>query len=308
MAGRPLIRGSIWGKIPAMGQRCRAFTLIQFTITVLVMLAAIGLVVPALRNQIARARSTHCQFNLSLIHRALAMYVSANDQWWPERQVVTQAGLIKDENVWIDLLLEDAYIGEPDRFICPSDINAPLPADHTTESFRRAVAYAPSYGLNELTWREYGVAPSDDPGLRRVPVDTHKTILLADRGPDYPISDLPSQGSTRRQVLELARDAGRLPADDDFRLGVAQPPRNWLTGRHRRSINLMTMMGSKEYTQPTGRLAGRPPEPYYDDCATENCTFCNVFKAAHYDFSSKGLFFWTGPYYAPDTAAMLPGP
>ncbi len=48
------------------------------------------------------------------------------------------------------------------------------------------------------------------------------------------------------------------------------------------------------------------PDDYYDDCATGECTFCNVFRAPHYDFSKSNLHWWTGLYYAPDPPSPAP--
>ena len=280
--------------------RCRrGFTLTQLTVCVAAMMLGLVFFVPAMKHRIGSASSTRCMENLRKIYDALYMYERDNDGWWPERQVWTQAGLIKDSNVWISLLAERRYIDDINRFTCPADPNAPRGDSLPMEFLRRQIAYAPSYGLNQLTWREYAVAPSDDSGIRRKPSEPARTILLADLGPDFAERDLPKEESARRRVLEAARDAGRLVADDGFRIGLVAPPPPWLTPRHGRVINLMAMGGNVSKSHDATKLMSGVPESYYDDCATGNCTFCNVFRAPHYDFSSSKLYWWTGPYDRP---------
>jgi len=264
-------------------------------------MVALAVLIPALKRQMGSASSTRCMENLREIQLGLIAYKAANS-WWPERQVRTQAGLIKDSNVWVDLILNDEYVSEASRFACPGDINAPRRDSAPQEFLQRQIADGPSYGLNQLTWREYGVAPSDDVGLPRKPSERSETILLADMGPDIPSRDLPKNEAEQRRIIERARDAGRLVPDDGFRFGAVRPPGSWLTDRHGRTINLIAWDGHAVAAQNVGELMAGVPAVYYDDCATGTCTFCNVFRAPHYDFSKSDLYWWTGPYYAvPDT-------
>ena len=133
--------------------------------------------------------------------------------------------------------------------------------------------------------------------------------MLADLGPDLAESELPKAEDRRRQIMELVRDAGRLVADDGFRIGVVDSPGSWLTARHGRSINLMAWGGNVLKSHEVSELMAGVPEIYYDDCATGNCTFCNVFRDAHYDFSKADLYWWTGPYtgYAGRQRAVVGG-
>jgi len=278
----------------------RGFTIIQLAICLAVLMFALAVLIPALKRQMGSASSMRCMENLRKIHAGLSSYHLANN-WWPERQVRTQAGLIKDSNVWIDLILDDEYVSEASRFMCPGDINAPRRDSAPQEFLHRQVANGPSYGLNQLTWREYGVAPSDDAGLLRKPSEPSETILLADLGPDIPSGDLPKNEAEQRRIVERARDGGRLVPDDGFRFGAVRPPGSWLTARHGRTINLMAWDGHAVAAQNVAELMAGVPAVYYDDCATEGCTFCMVFRAPHYDFSTSKMYWWTGLYYpAPD--------
>lgn len=267
------------------------------------MAALLIVVVPGVKANVERARSVKCRENIGKIYRGLNSYEFDNGGWWPEQVIRTQAGLIKDQNVWVSLVSENKYVGELETFICPSDPNAPRAKGAIKEYLRRRVSYSPSYGLNQLVWLEYGTSPSDDPGIRRAPKDTEKTILLADLGPDVPDRDLPGEEKARRERIENARDAGRLVPDDGFRIGVVQPPSPWLTTRHNARTNLMAMGGNTSQQHDVRKLIQRIPESFYDDCATGDCTFCNVFRSPHYDFSSSKLFFWTGRYYDNPPAA-----
>ncbi len=259
---------------------------------------ALAVLIPALKRQMGSASSTRCMENLREIQTGLHSYRFDNG-WWPERQVRTQAGLIKDSNVWVDLILNDEYVSEASRFICPGDINAPRRDSAPQEFLHRQIADGPSYGLNQLTWREYGVVPSDDVGLLRKPSKPNETILLADMGPDIPGGELPKNEAEQRRIIERARDGGRLVPDDGFRFGAVHPPASWLTARHGRTINLIAQGGNAVAAgHDVGRMMDDVPADYYDDCATGTCTFCNVFRAPHYDFSRSDLYWWTGPYYA----------
>ena len=283
----------------------RGFTIIQLAVCLAVLMFALAVLIPALKRQMGSASSTRCMENLRAIQTGLHSYRFDNG-WWPERQVRTQAGLIKDSNVWVDLILDDEYVSEASRFICPGDINAPRRDSVPQEFLHRQIADGPSYGLNQLTWREYGVAPSDDAGLLRKPTEPNKTILLADMGPDIPSGELPKNETEQRRIIERVRDGGRLVPDDGFRFGAVRPPASWLTARHGRTINLIAQGGNAVAARhDVSEMIDGTPADYYDDCATGRCTFCNVFRAPHYDFSKSGLHWWTGPYYAiPDPAPL----
>ncbi len=276
----------------------RGFTIIQLAICLAVLMFALAVLIPAMKRQMGLASSTRCRENLREIHQGLIAY-RADHSWWPERQVRTQAGLIKDSNVWVDLILDDKYVSKASRFICPGDINAPRRDSAPQEFLHRQIADGPSYGLNQLIWREYGVAPSDDVGLSRKTGKPSETILLADMGPDIPDRELPKNEAEQRRIIERARDAGRLVPDDGFRFGAVRPPASWLTARHGRTINLIAQGGNAVAAgHDVSEMMDGVPADYYDDCATGTCTFCNVFRAPHYDFSESDLYWWTGPYYA----------
>jgi type II secretory pathway pseudopilin PulG len=286
------------GSRPLGRWRPRGFTLVQLLIAVALIMGALALLIPAFKMQVQKARSVRCQDNLRRIQNALFTYKEFNNESWPERVVRTQAGLTQDSNVWVLLLIDERYELDMAIFTCPEDPNAPPRWSATEEFYQRAVAHAPSYGLNELTWRTYGLASSDDPGLRCPPAQKDspsRIILLADRGPDYRSDELPEDFALRRQMLERSRSAGRLPADDDFRVGMVEPQPTWLVPRHGGDINLISRGGTTR-SHAVQAMAAALPAAYYDDCFLGGCTFCSVFKAPHYDFSSSNLYFWHGPY------------
>jgi len=287
------------------GVQKRGFTIVQLAVCVAAMMLALVFFVPATKHQFGLASSTTCAENLGKIYVALWAYEKDNGGAWPEQQIHTTAGLIKDSNVWINLITEPRYIEDLGRFTCPRDPNAPRRDTTPAESFRWRVSHAPSYGLNQMTWREYGVAPSDDTGRVRNPSHPDRTIMLADLGPDYAESELPKAESAKQALLERARDAGRLVPDDGFRVGMVNPTASWLVPRHGRSINLMAMGGYVGRTHDVSELVASVPQVYYDDCAMGNCTFCNRFRALHYDFSGVDLYWWTGPYDRHDLGGDL---
>ncbi len=277
--------------------------MVQLLACVIALMICMAVTVPTLKSQLARANSVSCQSHMREVLRALSFYRADNAGFWPVRQVRTQADGVRDNNTWVSLLIEGQYIDAPNRFGCPADINAARWDPAAQEFFRRQIAHAPSYGLNQLTWRAYQGPPGVVFRAQPMPDRPTSTILIADLGPDIPSTELPPHEEDRRAFIELARDCGRLVADDGFRVGVIRPPRSWLTGRHGGALNLMTMGGNVVRAHRVSHMMTQIPEVYYDDCATKDCTYCNVFKAAHYDFSASELFWWTGPYRPTGTPA-----
>ncbi len=281
---------------PEASTHRRGTTLFQIVLTAVLMMILLTIGIPLLQRQMEHGRASLCAENISRIHRALYMYRGDNEGWWPIRQIQTPAGLLRDSNPWIEPLTDKQYVTDVQTFCCPSDPNAPRRRDSATEFFRNQVTVAPSYGLNLLTWRDYYCSPTDHPEFRRQPSRPECTILLADRGPDLDPNRFSETSSPRQETIARFRDNGTLPAADGFRMGMVTSPPSWLSGRHNGCINLMTIGGSATVQHDVRKIAGRSVEPYYDDCAAGNCTFCNVFKAAHYDFSASQLYWWTGPY------------
>ncbi|MFQ5492382.1 MAG: hypothetical protein ACE5GE_16855, partial [Phycisphaerae bacterium] len=69
---------------------------------------------------------------------------------------------------------------------------------------------------------------------------------------------------------------------------------SWLTKRHGRSINVLTLGGAVR-SVATEEPMKRTIRTYYEPCAAGACTFCLELNSAHYTFYRSRTFWWTGP-------------
>ena len=90
------------------------------------------------------------------------------------------------------------------------------------------------------------------------------------------------------------RSDSLLPWDDGYSPFVEQPPEPWLTMRHGRGINMLTLDTGVRGAR-TSDIMQKPMRRYYETCAMAGCTFCNELRLFHYSFARDRLFWWTGP-------------
>jgi hypothetical protein len=172
--------------------------------------------------------------------------------------------------------------------ICPDD-----PFRHTLERASQAVSHpdwvnASSYGMNEF------ILGSPDSFLanieRHQPSRPWNTLLLADLGPDSE-SVVAAKGEAAFWIPQ--RSEGRLPWADRYEYAAVESPEPWLTQRHGRSINVLTLGGAVRAVR-TSHLMRQPITSYYAACAAGDCTFCNELVEDHYSFYHASTYWWTG--------------
>jgi prepilin-type N-terminal cleavage/methylation domain-containing protein len=293
----------------SMGRR-RGATLIELLVVMAMIGLLITILIPSLKQSMDLASDTLCKNSLREIGHVLKFYRYDNNGWLPVPQrlpaVVVQS--TKYES-WLGKLFP-TYADNLQLFVCPDDpwgyqllkqyggINDGSCfgeerhcADADVEYDIRAPHYT-SYGLSEFLATSGGGYLAEE---RQQPTRPHDTILVGDIGPD---SDMVSGGIGGNQIARQwipPRNSGLLHWDDGmgpFQTWSAEGP--WLTGRHGRGINMLTLGGEVREARTTETIR-RPLERYYEKCATGGCTFCNELRLRHYSFAEDQLYWWTGP-------------
>lgn len=171
-----------------------AFTLIELLMVVAIVALLVALVLPALSEARAAARSVRCAANLQQLHVTFACYENDNDDRLPRIRdydygVVTPAYNQEDQmpGTWVNLFLARNYLagprsaaGLPEVLRCPDGIGR-LAEDASW------IGYQPHYGLNYFL-SPPAYSPYADPGNpygfggRRSAAgrEASETIFLAD--------------------------------------------------------------------------------------------------------------------------------
>ena len=250
-----------------------------------------SIMLPALKRSLRQASSTVCMHNLHAIDQMMQMYRMESRGWLPHG---SGADSTDDDQPgpWFDPLVP-RYLTDLSVLICPDDPFASL--------LERASRLAPhpdwnnaaSYGMNDfiLSSPSTYLANLDRHPPRR-PLDT---LLLADMGPDDGVPN----GDGLSPWLDLDRNQGRLSWSDGFEWGGAEDSRSWLTRRHGRTINVLTLGGQVRSVR-TAELMTRTILSYYSNCAAGDCTFClGSEDVYHYSFAHARTYWWTGPVPLP---------
>jgi hypothetical protein len=264
----------------------------------LVVIALIGLLmvtmIPSLRRSMEMASATVCKHNLDQLGKVLAMYRLENDGWLPAGSVwETTKKAIEDDPAEVATAvawfadLYPTYMTDPFAVTCPADPFRYRMARVNGNMHDSRVADFASFGINGFIMNggQGQLARIERRGPSR-PLDT---ILLADIGPD----DSRPTGSTRRGPGPY-RNSSLIRWDDGYDPFDVQPGDAWLTNRHGKGIHALTLSNQVREAQ-TVRIMSEPMRPYYGDCASGGCTFCNELRLYHYSFARDHLFWWTGP-------------
>ncbi len=236
------------------------------------------------------------------------MYGVENDGWLPSKppEAPSKFASRTGVDVWF-LKLFPTYLGEPMALTCPSDPFRFRMADIRSKTGDPAVADYASYGINSLIMLGAGgkLADLDRNGPSR-PGDT---ILLADLGPDRELAFAPpvthsytAKGPSKKTVPKGPSRNESLLAWDDGYDPVAVRSDTWLTARHGRGINMLTVGGSVRSVQTT-QLLRSPIQNYYKDCSAGGCALCRRQLGKflnHYTFAKDRLFWWVGPIPPPE--------
>lgn len=275
--------------------RLRAATLIEL----LVVIALIGMLmvtmIPSLRRSMEMASATVCKHNLDQLGKVLAMYRLENDGWLPMGSGGDIAGQITDDatpeereamSAWFADLFP-TYMTDPFAVTCPADPFRYRMSRVNGNMHDPRVADFASFGINGFIMNAgQGQLARIE---RRGPTRPLDTILLADIGPD----DSRPAGSRQRGPGPF-RNSSLIRWDDGYDPFDVRPGDAWLTDRHGKGIHALTLSNQVREAQ-TIRIMAEPMRPFYSDCSSGGCTFCNDLRLYHYSFARDHLFWWTGP-------------
>ncbi len=270
----------------ALRARGKAFTLVELLVVVLIITLLAGILLPSIRKSIRQARSTVCKSNLKDLYRSLDMYQIENNGWLPTGNPDDPS---YSSELWPTLLFQNDPAGKG-VLICPDDPWANV-LRNNIQVARPGSASTTSYGMNDFIL-------SSPKGFlanlaRFSPKHPGNTLLLADMGPDYMIGS--SAGSCQAYGIP-SRNGARLGIDDGYRPGLPPSERRdpWLSGRHMKRINVLTITGNVKEVNIKPVLQ-RPVDSYYPACAAQYCTICVDLEVPHYSFAESQAFWWTGP-------------
>lgn len=264
-----------------------AATLIELLVVISMIGLLISILIPSLKQSMELAATTICKHNLREIGHCLEMYRQENDGWLPttERSKLGVESVGKRRPWFLDLY--PTYLSDPMILTCPEDPFRNRMAQAATHLVSdEFIAEYASYGMNRFVTSAGGgfIANAD----RHQPTRPHDTILLADLGPDVAVGSSVVPG-----VVGPVRNGSLLTWDDGYDPFTGYTPRPWITKRHGRGINTVTLSGGVREAQ-TWDLFRKPIGAYYEACAAGGCTFCSELHLAHYSFARDHLYWWTG--------------
>ncbi len=285
----------------SMGRR-RAATLIELLVVMAMIGLLITILVPSLKQSMDLASDTLCKNSLREIGHVLKFYRYDNNGWLPVPQRLPQnVEAFAAYEAWLGKLFP-TYTDNLQLFVCPDDpygyqlikkyggindgscFGEERHCDNAQINYDIRAPHYTSYGLSEFLATSGGGYLAEE---RHQPTRPRDTILVGDIGPDGDAGSPIAAGMGRNSGL-LRWDDGMGPFP-----GTSNEP-SWLTGRHGRGINMLTLGGEVREARTTETIR-RPVERHYEKCATGGCTFCNELRLRHYSFAEDHLYWWTGP-------------
>ncbi|MGD2111035.1 MAG: hypothetical protein PVI86_16785, partial [Phycisphaerae bacterium] len=223
----------------------------------------IALLLPSLKRSMALANNTVCMHNLREIGQAMMAYRVENDGWLPsaeEEQNPLQIQAVAEPDPWF-VKLFPTYLNDPLILGCPADPYKFRLVKMHSRLRGPELADSSSYGINSfITQAGDGYLAQID---RHQPSRPHETILLADMGPDEYVNQKQVRIDGEIQLLRgPERNAGYMSWDDGFDPFAQEPNLPWLTKRHGRGINVLTLAGGVRSAN-TADLIDRPIERFY---------------------------------------------
>lgn len=280
-------------------ERRRGSTLIELLVVIAIIAMLIAVLLPSLRRSIALASSVNCSVHLREIGTAVRMYWLENDGWLPvpdapsSRTATATVGIggvtePPSENTAWFVKLFPTYLQDGEILTCPDDPFAFRMKQARNRLADPLVADFASYGMNSflLTYRGGMLANRD----RHAPSRPGETILLCDLGPDR-IDYSNPRGVVARGP---ARNSSLVDWSDSFDPIMGTASRPWVTARHQRGINVVTVNGNVRHVS-TIQMIKAPIRRFYTNCAAGDCPLCKELSWYHYSFAHDRLYWWTGP-------------
>lgn len=246
-----------------------------------------------MKRSIGMAHSTMCSLNLTEIGRALSMYREEYHGWLPvngEAAAVAPSGPYSTttdpvSQVWFVQMYHAGFLEDLNVLVCPDDPYGFRMKQICGDVDSPLVAGCSSYGLNGfiMTAGKGALAHID-----RFRIRGYQTILAGDLGPDSvfgPAATSPTTGGPKRDAL-LGLMNGVDPADGSG---------PWLTARHEKGINMLTVDGGVRPARTIDILKRKTPiRKVYREGELGGCTICTDLELYHYSFAKDQLYWWTG--------------
>ncbi len=268
--------------------RRRGYTLLELLVVVGVIALLVSMLLPSLRRSMIIASQTVCMHHLRDLGIGLRLYRYDNDGWLPN---AAPAGLDSmpdaEPEPWF-LKLYPTHLKDFDLLTCPDDPFKFRMKRIGSTPDTPGVGNYPSYGINSFIMLSGGGYLADLD--RHEPTRPSNTLLLADAGPDHP-SGTQEDGHGRDGPN---RNVSLRSVDDGFDPFSQQPINPWITGRHERKINALTLDGHVQEVR-TWEIMQSPIQSHYENCDAGGCTLCRYLDVDHYSFARDRLFWWTGP-------------
>lgn len=293
------------------GVRQRASSLIELLVVFSIIGTLITMLLPSLKRSMELASTTVCMHNLREVYHSLELYRVENNGWYPTDRVAPPAPPAgvryrssatrtadkgsgrMEANVWFTKLFP-IYLNDPAALTCPEDPYRFRMVQIRDMLKDPSVSDYASYGINSFFMNAKGgqLANVDRYGPSR-PLDT---ILVADLGPDRAFS---ASGSKKLATYGPQRNQSQLSWNDGYDPLIAdRTPSPWLTTRHDKGINILTVGGAVRRARTVG-MAKRPMQRWYKDCVAGGCSICAAEpheQLFHYSFAQDRLYWWTGRF------------
>ena len=271
--------------------RTRAFSLVELLLATSVILILLGIMLPALKRSIRQARATVCMHHLRILDQLLQMYHTENRGWLP---IPPDDGLAPSESqsAWFDLLVP-RYAADLAVMVCPEDPYGTFLHVANPDVPKYYGQRTASYGLNGFIMASpQGMLANVEHHRPKRPLDT---LYLADMGPDRGGKKDPNSMPT---LPGGTPGYGCLSWSDGFGYDSVDPYQSWVTQRHARGVNVLTLGGAVRMV-PTRELMNRPIRDFYEPCAAGECPLCLELHLPHYSFYHAQTYWWTGPVFRP---------
>lgn len=169
----------------------RAFTLVELLIVIGIIALLVAILLPALNQARASARTVACASNVRQVMTAITLYANDNAGLLPPlvTDPTTYPGI--GYNDWSGVLVANRYLGDGNALTCPADdlprsttgltLTNPVPRSYGANDMRYNETYLSGAGFH-FPWPHYTLAVPDTrpPRLRQIP--SHVLIVGENTG------------------------------------------------------------------------------------------------------------------------------
>ena len=272
-------------RLRSAGHR-RGYTLLELLVVLGLIALLISMLLPSLRRSMTIASQTVCMHHLRDLGIGLRLYRYDNDGWLPNAVAGGNGSLLDEKPEPWFLKLYPTHLRDFELLTCPDDPYKFRMKRIGSTPDAPDVGNYPSYGINSFIMLAGGGFLADLD--RHEPTRPLNTLLLADAGPDYPTGT----GEDGRDGP--SRNVSLMSVGDGFDPFSRKPIAPWITDRHVKKINALTLDGHVQVVH-TWDIMQSPVQSHYEACDAGGCTLCRHLDVDHYSFARDRLFWWTGP-------------